>query len=296
MEPSYSAKVHGHQPYSPDELKINSDDREIKARVMQEILSKQSVNHFPLNFFLKNVSKIEIPLEPMFPSHGKTIQVDFFIRQVTTSLYLSRMSELMSSNILEVIKIPCLSSVILPLLYSKNLLLRIPMEAEAADILDHIYEEDALVEEEKIIQLIAEQKANSIDRLMVLTDGKNPKELLGSIHYEIKEGCCHIISLKVKTEQRDKGYGRLLLCYAMTEAQEKQCELVSLVTTAGSEGFYQKMGFMPQEFKGQEKEWNDLNTEKQLAILQQLSDLFFNLIDKENRDRLNKNLHHVIKD
>ena len=63
---------------------------------------------------------------------------------------------------------------------------------------------------------------------------------------EVENGLLHIGRIAVKKDRRGKGLGRLLLEHLFTYAKENGFSAVELSAVDSAEGFYKKLGFVPE--------------------------------------------------
>lgn len=251
----------------------------------------------PLRAIL-NVTQVTTPIYPLRPNK-KIKNEESYVRAGITALYLERIEKAEQiffnrDNLhIDALHVPGLATIVLPAMLSKDVLIRFPFPDEEENIIDTVYENSALVDQESDQEGVLGEKGDplhpvvknqgiqeengSVGRLMVMSELANPDKLIGAIHYGIKDNVCTILSVKIKKEFRRRGLGNILLCYAMLEAKERGCQRVELTSTVKGDPLYVKFGFIPNGVN--EALWKALNDQEKMQKItdEVLSFFYFDL-------------------
>ncbi|WP_068470072.1 GNAT family N-acetyltransferase [Candidatus Protochlamydia phocaeensis] len=199
-----------------------------------------------------------------------------------------------------------MKTVILPAFFNRGVAFCFPRPSESEKIITSFYVHDfAFNKREKLARLISQQgilkTAHSDHQLIVLYNTSTTP--LGVIHFKIKEAAsrsfCYIYSLKVAEEDeenpqyRQKGYGSLLLSYAIKVAQDNNCSSIKLKSSEEALGFYFKFGFMADSAELESyDEWMDKDESEKLSLAE---DQDHELILELNEDQVQTQIEDCLE-
>lgn len=187
-----------------------------------------------------------------------------------------------------------LRHVILTALFCLHVLIRPPFFSESNEIEENLYHGEP---EDTFLPLLQNHGWKTFqhdERCMVLSGGKAGKELWGAIHYENQENSqeCHIISLRIKKGLKGRGYGTLLMAYALLEGKEWGCRKAVLISSRKGASFYIKSGFIPVNISIEQ--WKNLSFEEKIKRSFSGYPLSLDLTNQENIELLHSHIFKVL--
>jgi predicted GNAT family N-acyltransferase len=171
-----------------------------------------------------------------------------------------------------------MKSVVLPAVFNRNIFICPPIPQESKKIIKHFYVDDfAIDHRHELNNILSNQGYLQINgethRIVVLKDS-SASHTLGAIHFRIihqaeRKFYCVIQSLKVGKAERGKGYGKLLLAFAIKIAKENECNEIKLKSSDEAKVFYSKFGFRADsKMDDSLEEWQNLEHDVKESILQ----------------------------